>query len=426
MAQSDPTSTAPDLIPLLLIAANVVGIGIGYSITIILARHLSLFGFEQYVGTVATLGLLASLGEAGFGKYALKTVPVLVTNGSFQLLKGYLRFAIVGSLALSLVLGLLALVSEVPLRNGAAERVVLVAIVFLPLMAGAGVAIDLLMAFRQAGIATLIARIIMPLTTLAAMGALILSSSITPFSAIVCFGLGSTAAFLLAVYSCWVKARPMVRGVQSEQQVIDWTLQSFSFLAFAFLTSWIFKATLVLIHHLPHEGNELAMLAPAFETGCLILLFSKSTDKYFQPTMSVIIESHDWPYLQSVRKQRYLIIGSGIVTFLAVISLFGKPILRLFGEDFVVAYPALVLISIGSSLWTLFSMAPSFLLFAGQKRALLINFLSHGLILTVLTTLLFLHYGVVGAAAAYALSIGSLSLVNLWLAERCFIRSRNR
>jgi len=96
------------LVPWLLVIVNILGIGVGYAISIILARSLSLHQFEQYIGTIATLGLLGTLAEAGFGKYALKIVPIYQAHRSFGLMKGYLRFAGWGCLILSIALGLLA------------------------------------------------------------------------------------------------------------------------------------------------------------------------------------------------------------------------------------------------------------------------------------------------------------------------------
>ena len=184
------------------------------------------------------------------------------------------------------------------------------------------------------------------------------------------------------------------------------------------LIAWVFKATLVIAHHTQHTPDELAILAPAFETGCLILLLSKSTDKYFQPTLSVMIASSNWSYGVSLRKQRFLVVGSIVGMFLAVVFFFGEQILGLYGDDFVEAYPAMCLVAFGSSVWTLFSLAPAVLLFTGGQRGLLVNLIIHGGLLAVLTNILFRYAGATGAAIAYAISISSLAFVSYRLAAR--------
>lgn len=403
--------------PLLLVLANLLGIGIGYTMTVVLARHFSSSEFEQYVGTIATLGLCATLAEAGFGKYGLKVVPIFVANNIKSLLRGYMRFSFIGCLLLSVLLGAALLAIESTLREAGRERIVLIAVAFLPAAACLGVTVDLLIAYQLATTATMIARVLVPTTTLMMTLFLMNTLHVTPWLAVTCFGIGSLVGLIVALGFCLSTATPLIRNSDADIRLGDWCYQGFSFLVFGFLTSWIFKAPLILAHHLPHRVNELAMLAPAFETGCLILLISKSTDKYFQPAMSVIIESRDWATGQTVRRDRYWLVGCGVILYLAIIVVFGKSILGLYGESFVEAYPALCIIALGSSCWTLFSLAPSFLMFVGEGRSLVLNLLAHGTVLVVLTLLLFNSYGYNGAAMAYAVSISSLALVNLYLAN---------
>ena len=56
-------------------ALSVAGAGIGYASSIAAARILGAAAFENYAVSIATLGLLASVAEAGVGKYALKVMP---------------------------------------------------------------------------------------------------------------------------------------------------------------------------------------------------------------------------------------------------------------------------------------------------------------------------------------------------------------
>lgn len=418
MTQVSEETLSEKVAPLFLVIANVLGIAIGYAITVVLARSLNETDFERYVGTIATLGLLASLAEAGFGKYGLKIIPVFVANKLGSQLRGYLRFSLFGCLGISVALGIFVIVIEAPLRETVGERVVVLAALFLPAMAGLGVAVDILIAYRLAATATFIARILVPATTLSLVCGVIFIDQISSRTAVICFGLGSLIGFCIALAMCFIKSFPLTRKARVENRFKEWTIQGFSFLAFGFLISWIFKAPLILAHHIPHHANELAMLAPAFETGCLILLLSKSTDKYFQPTMSVIIESGDWTTGVEMRRSRYVLVGLGIAVFLTIVFVFGKRILSLYGEQYVEAYFALCLVAIGSSVWTLFSLAPSFLLFVGARKALLANLITHGILLVLLTVVLFQSHGYRGAAAAYAISICSLALGNFYLANR--------
>ncbi len=424
MAQPSPNAERTYAEPLFLIVANVVSIGLGNAISIVLARNLSHEQFGNYVGTLATIAVLASLAEAGFGKYGLKVVPIFWLGKKMSLLRGYLRFSIFGFIAISLVLGLLAAWVETAILGRTPERVMLYALIFLPGIAGFGVMVDLLLAFGRAVTATVIARIIVPLVTLVGIGVAMQYFVVTPYIALLAFGCGSMVGALLATVEVVRIVWQPLRGVQTQMQMRKWVSNGVTFLTFGFLVSWVFKAPLFLAHHLPHDPGELALLAPALEIGCWVLLLSKSTDKYFQPTMAVLIESKDWSRAAVFRRNRLLVIGGAVAVFVAMILLAGPKILSLYGEDFSAAFPSLIVVALGSSVWTLFSLAPSYLLFVGERSILLKNMTAHAIGMMVSTVILFTAFGAIGAAVAYAISITSLALVNLRLANRSLARRR--
>lgn len=409
--------------PLLLVAANIVGIMVGYAITLVLARNLPQSDFEQYVGTIAVLSLVAALAEAGFGKYGLKVIPVYEHKQTYGLLRGYLAFSAWGCLLLSLFLGLAVILLETPIRDPYNARIVYWAVLALPCLAGQGVALDILMAFRRAVTATLIARIVIPSTTLLVIFLWTLKDWLDAEFAVIGYGLGSICGLTLALILCRLKARPLVHAIEPKMRLREWSVCGAEFMTFTFLMAWLFKAPLILIHHLPHSANELALFAPAFETGCLILLIAKATDKYFQPAMSIVIDSEDWLLGRSLRKRRLAFVGAGICVYLTIIFLFGQQILGLYGPGFKDAYGALCVVAVGSSFWTLYSLAPSFLLFVGKRRALLFNLIGHGTLLVLLTLVLFPRYGVFGSAVAYAISVSAMALWNVYLGRAIYLQN---
>ena len=90
--------------------------------------------------------------------------------------------------------------------------------------------------------------------------------------------------------------------------------------------------------------------------------------------------------------------------------IFGRPILGLFGKDFVAGYPALVLIAVGTGIGVMFSMAPLCLQFVGQNRLVLGITMAAGLLNIGLLFPLASRWGATGAAAAYAISLGVMFL----------------
>ncbi|EMI20207.1 membrane protein [Rhodopirellula maiorica SM1] len=411
---------------ILLTTLNVVGVLVGYIITMLLARQLANDEFEQYIGAIATLGLLASLGEAGFGKYGLRIVPVFVAGTQPSPLRSYLRFALGGTLLMSLLVGLGVAMIQAPMLETHQRNVMFLAIVSLPVVAAAGVTIDLLMALQMATRATLVSRVLVPLTTLWLVGITTIEMGITPFRAVLCFCAGSTVGLIVGMLLLIGRSRHYANKSTDTSVLSTWARDSFSYLVFYALIAWLFRATLVVAYHVPHQGHQVAILAPAFETGCLILLLAKATDKYFQPMIALGLETSQWRRLTEMRRTRLWVISSGVLIFLATVFFAGDEILMLYGERFAASYIPLCIVAFGSSVWTLFSLSPTFLLFAGERRTLLSLLCIHAVSLVVLLVLFFEAFGAAGAAAAYSISISSFAISNLLFANRHFRKLRSR
>lgn len=406
-----------------LVGMNVVGVLIGYASTILIARSLSVDAFQEYVGSVATLTFLATISEAGFGKYALKVIPQYRIDQQTGQVSGYIRFALVGCVALSIVLGLLAIAAEAWLRSGRSETVVVAALMLIPFAALAGVSVDVVLALQQPIWGTFLSRCVIPTGSLVAVAAVVAFGQMSVMLAIGCFGIGGILGAVLATMTCirQLRSTPEAKPIRSD--ITIWFSKGLSFFAMGWLTAWFFKATFVLLHHIPISNNELALLAPAFESGCLVLLFSKSTDKYYQPMIAGILASSDWHTGIRLRNQRYKVIGFGVVIFLATMFCFGQPILSWYGSDYDESYASLLIVSVGACVWSLFSLAPTFLMFADRQKRVFINLGLHGALITVLTIVLFMEHGKIGAAIAFSGSITSLAFSNFLMA-RMEVRSR--
>ena len=72
----------------------------------------------------------------------------------------------------------------------------------------------------------------------------------------------------------------------------------------------MFRISILILEVMPVPETEVACFAAALETGCLILLVAKSTDKLLQPEMSVVIQHANLDFGRQRRGKRYLMIGS--------------------------------------------------------------------------------------------------------------------
>jgi len=394
---------------------------ISYATSILVARSLGPIGFESYAVAIATLTLLSTLSEAGVGKLAIQILPVYEATGKWQLTAGFWRFSIRLVLLISCIMGTLVLVGDLCQQRANEDHAILIAALFLPAAALAGVTIDFVMAIRFPIMGATIARVAIPTTTLVLM--ILGTQFIRPFNApwaVACFGLGSVigVALAMSVYRTQSPTKAL-----SAIPTVDrpyWIRECVTFLTLATLVSWIFRSSVIALDLISLAPKDVASFAAAAETGSLILLLSKSTDKYFQPQLAVFIERHAWPESDAMRKHRLIWVGVTCIAFLTVIVTCGKTILSLYGESFVNGYPALVLIATGCCSWSMFSLAPAYLKFSGLNRLVLILTAASALTMTTLTLLLGSWLGTTGAGLAFCVVLTTTSLTFLWLARKHF------
>ncbi len=118
------------------------------------------------------------------------------------------------------------------------------------------------------------------------------------------------------------------------------------------------------------------------------------------------------------RRGRWRWLGSVCVGFLLVVFVLGRRILGLFGPEFVDGYPALCIIAVATCVWTMASLAPSFLKYVSRQ-----GFVVVATALAVLTHVglcfpLGYYYGATGAAISYAIPVIALYLTMAIVASR--------
>lgn len=407
----------------ILVILSFVSLLISYMTSIFVARSLGPAGFESYVVAIATLTLLSTLSESGAGKAAIQILPVYQASAKWHLISGYRRFSIQLVLLVSCVMGLLVLLGNMNQQRPAEDHAILIAALFLPAAALSGVFIDFLMAIRAPIFGATIARLVIPTTTLTLMmlGMHFMGSFTAPW-AVACFGFGSVLGATLAGITYRKRSSLELLNATPEPDRPYWIRECLTYLALATFASWIFRSSVIALDLLSLPPEDIASFAAAAETGGLILLLSKSTDKYFQPYLAVFIERHAWSEGIAMRKRRLIWVGATCTVFLGTILLAGKTILRLYGNSFVSGYPALVLIATGCCFWSMFSLAPAYLKFSGLNRLVLIVTATAALAMITLTLLLGYWWGTTGAGLAFFLVLTSTSSTFLWLARQHFLK----
>jgi len=381
---------------------------ITYLTGVLLARMLGVEGYDEYAVAVALVTILSTLAELGTGKYAMRILPVYVERREWGAARGYRRWAARTVLVAS---ALLVAVFAVPgvmttgLQNASAT---VVALCFLPALALVGYGAEVVQANGATLFAAILSRVVVPGVTLVLVAAYgLVAGDLSAIGGVVLFGLGWVAGLLLLRFFL-VRTTP--REVTAADPVMSpwaWLGGARPFLVFALLVVALTKVSLIVFKQVG-AGPDVSVFAAALETGSFIYLIAKSTDKMFLPQIATALERKDANWMLAERRRRLIWIAAICGGFLAVVVIFGREILGLYGPDFVEGYWALVVVSAATAIQTLFSLAPSYLKYVGKKHFVNASTAVAVAGVVALTWLLGARYGATGAAIGYGLPTAAL------------------
>ena len=389
-----------------LLVFSVGSFALSYATAIVFARALGAVGYDDYAVAISSAAILATLAEMGTGKYAMRIMPAYAEKRSWSLASGYLRSSVGLILLASIVLALLTAVPEFLEDGQFGDYALGVVILFLPVMALVGAGSEFVMANRAVIRSAFVTRLLVPGSTLALAVAWALSSyELTAPRAVLSYGLGWLVGLAAVAWFLRRTTRTEVREARAQYQSREWLVSALPFLFFALLITVLAKVGVIVLEIVHPQEATVAVYAAAAETGAFIYLVAKSTDKMYLPDVSLLIEREDVAAMRAGRVHRWAWLGSICVLFLLAVFFFGKKMLLLFGEEFVAGYPALCIIAVATSVWTMASLAPSYLKYMGKNRFVIV-----ATTLTVVAHIglcfpLGYYYGATGAALSYAIPV---------------------
>ena len=413
MNLSTPKSTT------VLLLLSILSCALSYSTAIVVARSLGVNGYDDYAVAISAALILATLAEMGTGKYAMRILPQFVENNQWSLAKGYYKFSFRLIFAVSIVLALFMAVSEWLKDDTFGNYALGIVILFLPIMAWVGAGAEFVIAQGAAIRSALVTRMIVPGSALAFVAAgSSMSSNFTAPMAALCFGASWIFGLVAISLILWRTTPSQIISATPELSQKTWVSNAFPFLLVALLLTLLARIGVVILEIVHPDEAVVAVYAAAFDTGAIIYIVAKSTDKLFLPRISLMIERKDVLGLRRTRMHRWLWMGIICAGYLLVIFIFGKRILSMFGDDFIEGYTALCIISVATAISTMASISPSYLgyvqLHAFVLVAIGLSVVAH----IILCFPLGYRFGATGAAFSYALPVVTLYLTLMVVANR--------
>jgi O-antigen/teichoic acid export membrane protein len=409
-----PLSNTGRALQLCLLAA--VNYLLFYGLGIFLARTLGTVGFGRYNVGVATFTMLASLATLGLEKFSLRVFPSYIEEGNWNYARGFARFSSLIILAVSSLGAILWVAGnwwsyDVFRTYPVTAAVLLVA--FITSMSLVMFLVEMLSAGGRAVLATLVYRLFLPVGVVGLIGAVaLLGGGLTVRRALICYGASWVLSLALILEfvrhalpaDIW-KAAPKMR-IESRQ----WLRSSAPFLAQSFMMTLFASSGVIILEMLRPGDAEIGIYAAAMQVSSFAVLMATATNRFYAPRGSVLLDRKDWDGIGRLKRERHAWVNPMVLLFLAVILLFGKKIMGLYGPEFTGGYPALCILALGIAVSVKYAMASLALQFFGKARWVLGATCVAGLLNVALLVALGGPFGATGAAIAYSLSLGGMSL----------------
>jgi O-antigen/teichoic acid export membrane protein len=390
-----------------------------YLTSILLARTLSVPDFDDYNVAVSAALVMTSLATLGLEKYALRCLPAWQNHQDWRRSRGFLRFGRRLILATSIALFVLFSVGlELALTSRGQDYHVAIVIVvgFLPAMALFQFLLEVAAAYGGQLRGVAVYRLLFPILVLVLNAAVWLSLASGGVSAALCYGMAWLVA--IAVLLAWTRSY-VPREVRQATRIAEpktWIKGALP-MAVGSLVLTMLAQTGVIILELNHPDEAVvSAYAVAFQTGSFVVILATATNRLYAPRMSALLDRQDFPGLRAMAVNRLFVIGPLTISYLALVIVYGRSILALFGAQYATEYPALCLVALGASISTLFSLAPVYMHFTNRDRTVLTALVAAAVLNLALCVPLSSSYGAFGAAIAYALPVALLH-VGLWTYE---------
>jgi O-antigen/teichoic acid export membrane protein len=403
-----------------------LSMGLGFAISVVLARLLSVREFGLYSLAISVLSFLLVPAAFGFPQLLVREIAAYRVKGEFALIRGLLCFTQRTSLLASLGIALLGGLVLWALSNrfsGEAVQVLALAFVALPFWALLQIYGEALRGFGQILTGQWVSMVMLPLCFLILVGTVwVFLGRIA--NASLALGLHIAAASIALALAFYLLRSQVNRSVPSNvlspntaiPNTAIWLRGALS-LAFLTLLSLIPQHAGVLMLGWIRSAEEVGLYKVAFQTAALIPSGYLAVNTAIAPTLAQLYAVRNMAKLRKV-----------MLSACAVATVFGLPLLLLFtvkgvwflrlvfGEAFAGSATALAIITGGQMIYAITGPLRLFLIMSGHenKATLSIGIGSAFYLLSNIALIQLL--GLNGAAMAFAVTWVVTSLLNL-----CFV-----
>lgn len=341
-------------------------------IGIVLARLLSPEEYGRYGSAVAFATLAATFGTLGLEKQALRVIPAHAVRNEWSGVRGYLVMSVIVCIALGAAIGLVAgpgldEIRPPPNARGAftAVMIYLIPVTLFCML------VEVLTSFGKPLASTATYRLALPLSILAACGAIAWRDDRDAVHAVHAWGIGWCVALALLVWLVWRAVPTGVRAARSRISAGPWLRGGISYLSFSLIMTAFVQAPLIVLG-LAHEDRAgIGVFTAAMQLAGFVTIIQTATARVYAPRLSQLIEAGDTDGERRLMAGRNALLGVLSLAFVIGVAAFGRELLSLFGAGYERGERTLLVLSAGNAANTVLGFAPWWLQFKGRHTLVL-------------------------------------------------------
>ena len=397
--------------------------GLGFAVSVVLARLLGVREFGLYSLAMSVLGLLVVPATFGFPQLLVREIAAYRVKGEWGLIRGLLRFAgrtsLLASIGIALLGGLvLWLLSD--RFSGEAARVLALAFVALPFWALLNLHGAALRGFERILAGQWASTVMRPLCFLILIGAAWLFLGKLA-DASLALGLHIVAAGIALAFAFYLLRSQLSRSVPSNaisSNTAIWVRSALS-LAFLALLNLIPRHAGVLMLGWMRGPDEVGLYKVAFRTASFIPFGLMPVETVIAPTLAQLCAVGDKAKLRKVMLTASAVATAFALPLVLLFTVRGGWFLGLtFGEAFAESATALAIITGGQLVNAATGPVGLLLVMSGHENKATLSIGIGSAINLVLSAILISILGINGAAIAFTISLVAKILLNSYFVLR--------
>ena len=391
-----------------VMAIRALSMGLGFAVSVVLARLLGVREFGLYSLAMSVLGLLVVPATFGFPQLLVREIAAYRVKGEWGLIRGLIRFARRTSLLASLgiaLLGWLVLWLLSDRFSGEAVRVLALAFLALPFWALLQLHGEALRGFEQILAGQWTSTVMRPLGFLILVGvAWVFTGGIAEAS--LALGLHILAAGIALTFAFLLLRSQLSRSVPSHavsQNTAVWTRSALS-LAFLALLNLIPQHAGVLMLGWMRGAEEVGLYKVAYQSAAMISLLYMVVATVIAPTLSQLHASGDLQRLKRVLHAATLCSLAILLPFLLVFTI-GRRwfLITVFGNSYLSSTGPLSILALAFSIEATFGPLWEALVMGGYQNGLVKISLLSSILFVCVNAFLANLAGSSGTAIAFVL-----------------------